>query len=224
MSIFFFINSSSLDSKFIFEQKQPFNTKNIPKNLKKFSKIKTNKKTKFLDLINPSVSWDFMLGIFLTVYRREKFIKNLNILDKKKLKDPRIWSTIDNTAPHVKVFSHTFKSSNSYIQAKPLSVNLFGEKEWSSTYPFVIIIRIPEILDIYRKNGLSFIKYIMCKNFILKKFIPYMFFIIKNKKISNYKYIDFKKNIINNIFYPNIYFYGFYYLIKKVYKNIFKII
>ncbi len=220
---FFFINSSNLNSKFVFKHKQPFNTKKIPQNLESFSKIKKNQKIKFFDLINSSVSWDFLLGIFLTIYKREKFIKNINILDKVKLNDPGVWSTIDNTAPHVKVFSYTFKNSNSYIQAKPLSVNLFGDKGWSLTYPFVIIIRIPEILDIYRKNGLSFLKYIRLKNYALKKFIPFMYFIIKNKKVSNYEYISLKKNIINNIFYPNIYLFGIYYVLKKIYSQILKI-
>ena len=123
---FFFVNSSSLNSKFVFNQKQPFNTKKIPKKLTSFSKIKISKKTKFFNLIDPSVSWDFLLGIFLTVYRRKKFIQNLNVLDKRKLNDRGVWSTIDNTAPHVKVFSSAFKNSNSYIQAIPLSINLFG--------------------------------------------------------------------------------------------------
>jgi glycosyltransferase involved in cell wall biosynthesis len=219
---FFFINSSSLNSKFVFKHKQPFDTKKIPKNLESFSKIKKNKKTKFFDLIDPSVSWDFMLGIFLTIYRREKFIKNLNILDKKKLNDTRTWSTIDNTAPHVKVFTHTFKNSTCYIQAKPLSISLFGEKEWSDKYPFIEIIRIPDILDIYRTHGLPILKYIQCKNFILKKFIPYIYLIIKNKKNSNYDYINFKKHIMSNIFYPNIYIFSIYYLIKKFYMKLFK--
>lgn len=219
---FFFINSANLNSKFVFKHKQPFNTKKIPQNLSSFSKIKQNKKTKFFNLINPSVSWDFMLGIFLTIYKREKFIKNINILDIKKLNDPKVWSTIDNTAPHVKVFSHAFRNSIGYIQAKPLSVNLFGDKGWSLTYPFVMIIRIPEILDIYRKDGLPFLKYIQLKNYALKKFIPFMYFIIKNKSDSNYQYISFKKNIINNIFYPNIYIFGFYYVIKKIYKQFLK--
>jgi len=222
---FFFVNSSSLNSKFVFNQKQPFNTKKIPKKLTSFSKIKISKKTKFFNLIDPSVSWDFLLGIFLTVYRRKKFIQNLNVLDKRKLNDRGVWSTIDNTAPHVKVFSSAFKNSNSYIQAKPLSINLFGEKEWNYIYPFIIIIRIPEILDIYRKNGLPILQYIKCKNYALKNFLPYMYYILKNKKQSNYKFINFKKNIINNIFYPSIYFFGFYYAARKIFRkfiNIFK--
>lgn len=219
---FFFINSSSLNSKFVFRDKQPFDTKKIPKYLVNFSKIKKNKKTKFFDLINPTVSWDFLLGIFLTIYKREKFIKNLNIIDKKKLNDTRVWSTIDNTAPHVKVFAYAFKDSTCYIQTKPLSVNLFGEKEWSNKYPFVIIIRIPEILDIYRENGLSFLRYIKYKNFALKKFIPYLYLILKDKKNSNYDYINLKKHIISNIFYPYIYIFCIYYLIKKIYMKLFK--
>ena len=216
---FFFVNSSSLNSKFVFNQKQPFNTKKIPKKLISFSKIKISKKTKFFNLIDPSVSWDFLLGIFLTVYRRKKFIQNLNVLDKRKLNDRGVWSTIDNTAPHVKVFSSAFKNSNSYIQAKPLSVNLFGEKEWNHIYPFIMIIRIPEILDIYRKNGLSFVQYIRCKNYVLKHFLPYMYYILRNKDQSNYKFISFKKNIIKNIFYPNIYFFGIYFALRKIYRK-----
>ena len=119
---FFFINSSNLNSKFVFKHKQPFNTKKIPKHLNNFSKIKKSKKTKFFDLIDPLVSWDFMLAMFLTIHRRKKFVNNIKLLNKKKLSDPRVWSTIDNTAPHVKVFSYAFRNSNSYIQAKPLSI------------------------------------------------------------------------------------------------------
>ncbi len=220
----YFINSSNLKSDYVFKYKQPFNSKKIPKNLSNFSKLKKSYKTNFFNLINPSVSWDFMLAMFLTLYRRKQFVKNLKILDKKKLNETGVWSTIDNTAPHVKVFSHTFKYSKCYIQAKPLSVNLYGEKGWSNIYPFIMIIRIPEILDIYRKNGLQYYKYLKYKNYVLKKFIPYMFYIIKNKEISNYKHINFKANILKNIFYPNIYFFGFYYVIKKIYFKIFNFI
>jgi glycosyltransferase involved in cell wall biosynthesis len=219
----FFINSSILNSKLVFKHKQPFNTKKIPKNLTNFSKINKSHKTKFFNLVNPSVSWDFMLAMFLTISRRKKFIKKINLLDKKKLRDPRVWSTIDNTAPHVKIFSHAFKNSTCYIQAKPLLVSLFGEKGWSKIYPFIMIIRIPEIIDIYRKNGLPVLKYLLYKNYSLKRFVPYLYYIIKNKDCSNYKFIDFKKNILKNIFYPNIYFFGFYYLIKKIFNMLVKI-
>ena len=44
---FYFINSSSLNSKFVFKHKQPFDTKKIPRNLNNFSEVKKSKKTKF---------------------------------------------------------------------------------------------------------------------------------------------------------------------------------
>ena len=216
---FFFINTSVLNSKFIFKHKQPFDTKKIPKKLTTFSKIQKSQKTNFFSLVKPSVSWDFMLAMFLTISRRKKFIKSMNVIDKKKLSDPRVWSTIDNTAPHVKIFSHAFKNSNCYFQATPLLVSLFGEKGWSKVYPFIIIIRIPEIIDIYRQNGLSYFKYILYKNYALKKFIPYFFYIIKNKNYSNYKFINFKKNILKNIFFPNIYLFGIFYFFRKIYNS-----
>ena len=50
-----------------------------------------------------------------------------------------------------------------------------------------------------------------------------MYYIIKNKKYSNYKFINFKKNIVNNIFYPNIYIFGFYYFIRKILNQFLKI-
>ena len=68
---FYFINSSSLNSNFVFKHKQPFNTKKIKKLIIIFSKIKKSKNELF-DLINPDISWDFMLAMFLTLYRREK--------------------------------------------------------------------------------------------------------------------------------------------------------
>jgi len=109
------------------------------------------------------------------------------------------------------------------MQAKPLSVNLYGEKGWSNIYPFIIIIRIPEIIEIYRKNGMPIFKYFLLKNYSLKTFFPYMYYILKNKKISNYKYISFKKNIIKNFLYPNIYIYGIFYTLRKIYYKIYKI-
>ena len=52
-----------------------------------------------------------------------------------------------------------FKKSKIYICAEPLSVNLIGEREWKSMYEFVEIVRIPELLDYYRSQGLNFTKY-----------------------------------------------------------------
>ena len=46
-------------------------------------------------------------------------------------------------------------------------------------------------------------------------------FIVKDKKNSNYNYVNLKKHIAKNIFYPNIYIFGVFYFIKKIYQKLF---
>ena len=46
------------------------------------SKIKKDQKFMFFDLIDPKISFDFLLGIFVCVFKRDKWSKNLNVIDK----------------------------------------------------------------------------------------------------------------------------------------------
>ena len=96
----------------------------------------------------------------------EKFIGDNR---QKNLEDLRPWSNFDNTCLHLKLFVMLSKIQNLF-SAKPLSINLIGIREWSSLYEFIEIVRIPELLDYYRSQGLSFLKYIYCKNFLLRIF------------------------------------------------------
>ena len=94
------------------------------------------------------------------------------------IEDKNIYSTFENTAPHVIIWSSAFKNSDAYFQSNPLSVNMHGVK-WADFYPFVESIRIPEVLDYYRKAGLKLHKY-LCKIFALRKlFINLFKFIFK---------------------------------------------
>ena len=79
---YFYINSFNLNSDFVFKFTQPFDTKNLPQQMSKFSKKKESEKTNFLDLVHPSISYDFMLGIFLSVFNRQKWVDNLKIIDQ----------------------------------------------------------------------------------------------------------------------------------------------
>jgi glycosyltransferase involved in cell wall biosynthesis len=102
---FFYINSANLDSKYVFSYKQPFNTNLIPRNLNTLSPVRSNKSLDFIDLINPAISFDYLLGIFLSIFNTRKFRKNIHILDYKKLRKKETFSTFENTAPHVSVFA-----------------------------------------------------------------------------------------------------------------------
>ena len=216
---YFYINSFHLSSNYVFKYTQPFDTNNLPQKMTRFSMKKNSGKINFLDLINPNTSFDFLLGIFLSVFRRRKWVDNLNVIDQKLIKDKRTWSNEHNTFPHIKIFASAFCKSKAYFYAEPLSVNLYGEREWDDLYPFIEIIRIPESLDAYRKNGLKITSYLYCKNFAFRNFANYLVKIILSGKKGGLEYINFNKHILKNIFYPNIYLSIIYFLLRKILKK-----
>ena len=171
---YFFINSYHLNSNYLKKFETPFDTNNLELNsMMKISKFNKNKKVKFWEIINQEVSWDFLTGIYLSIFRTKKWVNSLKNIDKKKLSEIGVWSTFENTCLHPIIIANAFKNSDSYICSEPLSVNLIGEREWGDLYEFVEIIRIPELLDYYRSQGMPLIKYFLCKNYSLRNFSSY---------------------------------------------------
>ena len=216
---FFWVNSFYLDVKNIKNFPQPFDTKNLPKNMEPHSKIKRDIKTNFFGLIDKKISFDYLLGIFVCVFRRDLWEKNLDIIDNKKIKDKKTWSNFENTCFFIKVFCEAFSKSKAYICSKPLSVNLYGVREWVSLYPFVEIVRIPEALDYYRSKGLSFMNYIINKNYALRNFFNFFAKIIITGNNGGLHYVDFKKHFFFNLIYPNAWLSIPYFFCRKT-KNI----
>mgnify|MGYP001407965082 CR=1 FL=1 len=218
---FFYINSFHLDSLTVLKGRQPFNTNNLPKKMNKFSSYPESFRGKFLDLVDHKISFDFMLGMFLAIFRKKIWDDNLYKINKKFLYNKKTYATFDNTAPHIIIWSSGFKNSNAYFQSKPLSVNTYGVREWVNLYPLIESIRIPEALDYYRKAGLSFYKFFYYKNFALRYFFISLIKIYFIKDIGGSKYINIKKHIVFKLFYPNIYFGFIYYIIRKIFTIIF---
>ena len=202
---FFFINSFEVYSNEILDEDKKFNLKKIPLNCKKRSNLIKIKKLKFFDLIDPNISWDFLLGLYLSIFRREKWKKHSNIIDQDLIMRPGTFSTFENTCPHIKIFARAFAKSDAYFENEPLTISMIGEREWSSLYNFIEIIRIPEILDHFRSNGLTFKKYFICKNYSIRNFISYSLKIIFYKGNTGLRYIKLKKHFFNNLIFPNLY-------------------
>ena len=217
---FFFINSVNLEAKYIINSKKLFNTNLIPKNLPKFSPINKNLELNFLDLIDPKISFDYLLGIYLSIFKTLKFKNNIHIINSKLINDKNTFSNFENTAPHVKIFAKSFCKSKAYLVSEPLSVNLYGAREWNNLWDFIEIIRIPEALYEYRKNGLNFFKYHFYKNQSLKNFLPCLMKIFLAGDRGNAKYILYYKHIIKNMIYPNFYLSILYFILRKTKKYI----
>ena len=170
--------------------------------MKKLSNFKEDKKVQFWEVIDPNISWEFLIGIFLSIFNREKWLEGLKQINKKNIKDKRVWSNFDNTCLNAKIIATVFKNKKSFICSRPLSVNLIGEREWGSLYDFVEIVRIPELLDYYRSQGMSFWRYIYCKNFALRNFFNFFFKIIVRGEKAGRNYVNYYQHFFKNLIYP----------------------
>ena len=217
---YFFINSYYLESSYLDKFPAPFNTKNLNfENMKKISPLKISRSAPFWEVIDPKVSWDFLIGIYLSIFKTEKWLKSIDVIDQEKIKDTGVWSNFDNTCLHPIVIANAFKNSKAYICAEPLSVNLLGEREWKSMYEFVECIRIPELLDYYRTQGLNLKSYLYCKNYALRNFSNYMFKIIIGGEKMGRNYLNIKKHILKNLFYPNVYLSVIYFIFRRIFNR-----
>ena len=215
---FFFVNSFFLKNKNLKKYGQPLNTKKINlKNLDSISRLKYDKICDFWEVIDNKVSWDFLIGIFLSIFKRDKWIKSLKILNFNNLKDKKIWSNFENTCIHPIILASAFKKSKVYCCSKPLTINLIGEREWSHLYEFIEIVRIPELLDFYYLQGMPLYRYLKCKNFALRNFFNFFIKILTKKK-GGLEYFSFRKHFFYNLIYPNVYLSPFYFLTRKIKK------
>ena len=220
---FFYVNSYHLSTEYVDKFSNPFNTKNLPVDMQPFSKRKIEGKLRFNELINPNISFDFLGGIFLSVFRKKNWDDNTSVLDKNAIQDKRIFSHFDNTFPHIKIFSRAFAKSDAYFNPIPLNVCLTGAREWSHMSPLIMSVRLVEALDEYRKNGLSFWQYVYCKNYALRNFIPDLINMIIHRKNSGFVFINPFALVIKNFLYPNFYLSIFYFIgrrVLKIYKYI----
>lgn len=216
---YFYVNANHLTTEYVHSFPQPFSLDNLPQKMEPFSPRTASGELPFLELINPQTSFDFLGGIFLSVFRRKMWLSNVDALDKDALMDSRTYSKFDNTFPHVKIFAQAFAHSYAYFCAQPASVCLRGAREWVPLYPLVRSVRLIEGLDEYRKNGLSTLSYIYCKNAALAAFFPDMAKLILHRAKSGYEYVNLPKIIVANCIYPNFYFSLVYPFFRKSFWN-----
>ena len=218
---FFYINSYYLNSNFLKNYKHPFNTLELEnKKLEALSKFKENKEVKFWEIINPNISWEFLISMFVCLFNRKMWLDGLDCVNHKDIEDTRVWSNFDNTCLLGKVCSTVFKNKRSFVCAKPLSVNLIGEREWTNLYDFIEIVRIPELLDYYRSQGMSFWRYVYCKNFALRNFFNFFIKIVIGGDKAGRNYVNFNKHFLQNLIYPNAWLSIIFFIFRRIKKTL----
>jgi len=215
---FFYVNSFHLASDFLTNFPKPFDISNLPSDMKPFSSWECSGELPFLELIDPKVSFDFLGGMFLSVFRKENWLLNINILNEHAINDSRTFSHFDNTFPHLKIFAKAFSKSVAYFNVHPLNVCLSGSREWEPMNSLVMSVRLVEALKEYRRNGMSFWAYVYCKNFALRNVFSDFLKMWLYKKKSGYEYVNILKLSLEYSLYPNLYLSLFYFTGRQLRK------
>jgi glycosyltransferase involved in cell wall biosynthesis len=218
---FFYLNSFHLNKEFLNDFGHPFHTNNLPSQMKTFSNYPISKSLHFIKLIDPKISFDFLGGIYLCVFKKTNWNEGLKYLDLGKASDSRTFSYFENTFPHIKIFANGFKNSLAFYSKECFTVNLHGVREWSNYYPLIRCIRLPEALFEYKKNGLSSLNYYKYNNQIALDFIPNFLYMFKNKASTGFDYIHPMRLIFKNMKFINFYFSVIKYLYYKTFKSVF---
>lgn len=213
---FFYINSFHLTAEYVLSRSQPFDLPMLPEKMEPFSKWRNDMTAPFLDLIDPRISFDFLGGMFLAVFRREKWLAHVAVLDARAMVDMQTFSSFDNTFPHVKIFASAFRNSLAHVHSQPLSICLSGVREWAPMYPLVRSVRLIEALEEYRRQGLPLLRYLRCRNHALQYFIPDMVRIFSRGRQGGKQYVNPLKLFMANAMYPNCLFSFFLYFFRKL--------
>ena len=212
---FFYLNSFHLDYEYVESKSHPFNINELPKNMEPFSKEKISRKLDFFDLIDPKISFDFLGGMFLSLFRKKNWDKHVNALNAEAIESPSTFSHFDNTFPHIKIWASAFSNSPAYFNQQPMNVCITGVREWAPMEPLIRNIRLIEALDEYRNQGLPLLRYIYCKNFALRNYFSNTIKILLNRNLYLFK-INLFKHYFKCAIYPNVYLSFFYIIIRKI--------
>lgn len=202
---FFYVNANHLTADYVLSFPQPFSLANLPARMTRFSSRQASGPLDFFDLIDPRISSDFLGGIFLSVFRRDRWLANTHVLNPAALRDTRTFSHFDNTFPNIKVFAHAFSQARAYFYAEPVTVCLIGAREWAAMASLMRSVYLLDALREYRKNGLSLARYAYCKNAALRHFGPDLVRMIANRQESGYPFQNPLRLVVRHVLYPNFY-------------------
>ncbi len=215
-----FANSAHLNITHLDGFDHPFRCADLPSTMTPFSSYTTEGVHPYLDLVDPKVSFDFMGGMFLSVFRRSLWDANTHHLDQDAITSPDTFSHFDNTFPHIRIFANAFSGSKSWFAPDPFLVCITGVREWAPMYPLIHSIRLPEALEIFREQGLSPWRYHKARNFAVNNLIPELVRMRLTGKISGYHYIKPWQVLLRNALYPSVYLSPFYFIARRLRKHL----
>lgn len=201
---FFYCNAFQLDNIYFERFPKPFDTMSLPSSMKKYTNYSASKLLLFKELIDHKVSFDFLAGMFLSIFDREMWESGQSCVNEESSKSPIKFIDLDSTFPHSKIFANTFMNTQAYLIHDPLIVATSGEREWSHLYPMIRTFRLMDLLLEYKRNGLPYSQYLKNLNATVKHFAYDAIYYLQNRH-NNFPKIDLKFYVLKALICPNFY-------------------
>lgn len=203
---FFYVNAFHYSTEAVLAANQPYDPALLPSDLEKFSSYERDGELSFLELVDPEISFDFLGGMFLSVFRRQNWLDHKHVLAPEALTSSQVFSHFDNTFPHLRIFATGFATSRAYFNSEPMIVCLTGAREWAPKYKMIRSFRLVEALDHFKSEGLPSPRYDRCRNFAIRDFAGDVLWMGLHRSVSGWDMVPIIKSTKANMRYPNLYF------------------
>ncbi len=115
------------------------------------------------ELVDPNIDDVFLGSLMVSVVRLARFRSyRLEIGAGHET-----WASLPHAYALPTVLAHTMPGRKAYYIGHPCIIAFFGEQEWLGYYPIIILVRLQELLDLYRQNGVAAARVEMCRRSLL---------------------------------------------------------
>lgn len=134
---------------------------------------------KWEDLIDPMISEVFLGGIMVSIVRRSIYCDYAGTLTIDEM-----YSSLDSTYPHVKMFAQGLIGKNAYYIGSPLIIVIDGAREWNEFLPKICLIYLHEVLDFYEAQGIGSAQIEKCRQTLVKNNRIHLTKVLKEREVK----------------------------------------
>lgn len=146
------------------------------------------------DLVDPDVDDAFLGALMVSVVRLSRF----------RTYQPRIgpgnetWASLEHAYVLPTVLAHTMPGRKAFYIGYPSVLSFQGEQEWLGYYAVIVLVRLQELLDRYRKNGVAQSHVEKCRGSLLRLSADAFYELMRNRKHPGRKYFSLTRFIYQN--------------------------
>jgi glycosyltransferase involved in cell wall biosynthesis len=178
---------------------RPVNGDDFPELLPVKAKDLTDRRVEcWNELIDPDVDDVFLGSLMVSVVRLSRF----------RTYRPEIgpgsetWASLEHAYVLPTVLAHTMPGRKAYYIGHPCVISFQGEQEWLNYYAIIVLVRLQELLDRYRRNGVESWRVEKCRRFLLSFSERSFYELMMNPEHPGREYFSLPRFIWRNRHHP----------------------